>query len=94
MRALNILQSAINTDYDFIDKFKTDKELEDYTLLAIKEIEDLKAENRAFKKTLNMYFDEMIELRKSNKELLNAVIEAQKVIKNVLEGRKKNASII
>ncbi len=88
MRALNILQSAINTDYDFIDKFKTDKELEDYTLLAIKEIEDLKAENRAFKKTLNMYFDEMIELRKSNKELLNTVIEAQKVIKNVLEDKK------
>ena len=88
MRALNILQSAINTDYDFIDKFKTDKELEDYTLLAIKEILDLKAENRAFKKTLEKYNEEMIDLRKVNQDLLNTVIEAQKVIKNVLEGKK------
>ena len=57
-------------------------------LVAIKEIEDLKAENRAFKKTLDMYFDEMIELRKCNQDLLNTVIEAQKVIKNVLEFKK------
>lgn len=35
-----------------------------------------------------MYFDEMIELRKCNQDLLNTIIEAQKVIKNVLEGKK------
>ena len=31
---------------------------------------------------------EIEELQQSNKDLLNTVIEAQKVIKNVLEGRK------
>lgn len=31
---------------------------------------------------------ELEELQKSNQDLLNTVIEAQKVIKNVLEGRK------
>ena len=88
MRALNILQSAINTDYDFIDKFKTDKELEDYTLLAIKELESLQNENKSLVKTLEKYNEEMIDLRKVNQDLLNTVIEAQRVIKNVLEGKK------
>ena len=31
---------------------------------------------------------EIEDLQQSNKDLLNTVIEAQKVIKNVLEGRK------
>ena len=31
---------------------------------------------------------EMIELRKENQDLLNTIIEAQKVIKNVLEAKK------
>ena len=31
---------------------------------------------------------ELEELQQSNKELLNTVIEAQKVIKNVLENKK------
>ena len=63
MRALNILQSSINQDYDFIDKFKTDKELKDYILLAIKEIEDLIQNNKVLTKTLKAMNKEMIKLR-------------------------------
>ncbi len=55
---------------------------------AIKELEDLQNENKSLVKTLEKYDKEMIELRKCNQDLLNTVIEAQKVIKNVLEGRK------
>lgn len=43
-------------------------------------------------KSIIKQYDEAIkeieELQQSNKDLLNTVIEAQKVIKNVLEGRK------
>ena len=69
MRALNILQSSIKTDYDFLDKFKTDKELEDYILLAIKEVEDLIQENKTLIKTLKAMNEEMIKLRIENQEL-------------------------
>ena len=55
---------------------------------AIEELEVLQNENKSLVKTLEKYNKEMIELRKSNQDLLNTVIEAQKVIKNVLEGRK------
>ena len=55
---------------------------------AIKELEALQNENKSLVKTLEKYNEEMIDLRKSNQDLLNTVIEAQKVIKNVLEGRK------
>ena len=48
----------------------------------------LQNENKSLVKTLEKYNEEMIELRKVNQDLLNTVIEAQKVIKNVLEGRK------
>ena len=54
----------------------------------IKEIEALQNENKSLVKTLEKYNEEMIELRKSNQDLLNTIIEAQKVIKNVLEGKK------
>ena len=57
-------------------------------LEAIEELEDLQNENKSLVKTLEKYNEEMIELRKSNQDLLNTVIEAQKVIKNVLEGKK------
>lgn len=69
MRALELLQSAVNTDYDFINSFKTDEELEEYTLLAIKEIEDLIQENKSLTKILEMYNQEMIKLRIENQEL-------------------------
>ena len=36
----------------------------------------------------NEAIKELEELQQSNQELLNTVIEAQKVIKNVLDGRK------
>ena len=55
---------------------------------AIKELEDLQNENKSLVKTLEKYNEEMIELRKCNQDLLNTVIEAQKVIKNVLECKK------
>ena len=55
---------------------------------AIKELEELQNENKSLVKTLEKYNEEMIELRKQNQDLLNTVIEAQKVIKNVLECKK------
>ena len=85
MRALKILQSAVNTDYDFINKFETDKELEDYTLLAIKEIEDLIQENKSLTKTLEKYNEEMIKLRLENQDLIQVLIDAQETINKILE---------
>ena len=57
-------------------------------LEAIEELENLQNENKSLVKTLEKYNEEMIELRKQNQDLLNTVIEAQKVIKNVLECMK------
>lgn len=37
---------------------------------------------------INEVIEDVVKLEQSNKELLNTVIEAQKVIKNVLEGKK------
>ena len=54
----------------------------------LKELEDLQNENKSLVKTLEKYNEEMIELRKVNQDLLNTIIEAQKVIKNVLEAKK------
>ena len=39
-------------------------------------------------KRINEVIEDVAELEQSNKDLLNTVIEAQKVIKNVLEGKK------
>ena len=39
-------------------------------------------------KRINEVIEDVIELEQSNKDLLNTIIEAQKVIKNVLEGKK------
>ena len=39
-------------------------------------------------KRINEVIEDVVKLEQSNKDLLNTVIEAQKVIKNVLEGRK------
>ena len=55
---------------------------------AIEDLEALQNENKSLVKTLEKYNEEMIELRKVNQDLLNTVIEAQKVIKSVLEGKK------
>ena len=51
------------------------------------ELEALQNENKSLVKTLEKYNEEMIELRKVNQDLLNTIIEAQKVIKNVLEAK-------
>ena len=59
-----------------------------YIYEAIKELEELQNENKSLVKTLEKYNEEMIELRKCNQDLLNTIIEAQKVIKNVLECKK------
>ena len=37
---------------------------------------------------INEVIEDVVNLEQSNKDLLNTVIEAQKVIKNVLEGKK------
>ena len=37
---------------------------------------------------INEVIEDVVKLEQSNKDLLNTVVEAQKVIKNVLEGRK------
>ena len=55
---------------------------------SIAELESLQNENKSLVKTLEKYNEEMIELRKVNQDLLNTIIEAQKVIKNVLECKK------
>ena len=39
-------------------------------------------------KRINEVIEDVAKLEQSNKDLLNTVIEAQKVIKNVLEGIK------
>lgn len=39
-------------------------------------------------KRINEVIEDVVKLEQSNQELLNTVIEAQKVIKNVLEGKK------
>ena len=69
-----------DTDGVWIDPEKIDE--------AIKELKYLQNENKSLVKTLEKYNEEMIELRKSNQDLLNTIIEAQKVIKNVLEAKK------
>ena len=71
MRALKILQSAINVDYDFINNFETDEELEEYTLLAIEELEALMQENQ--------------NLRIEKQDLIQVLIDAQEKINKMLE---------
>ena len=39
-------------------------------------------------KRINEVIDDVVKLEQSNQDLLNTVIEAQKVIKNVLEGKQ------
>ena len=39
-------------------------------------------------KRINEVIKDVVKLEQSNKDLLNTVIEAQKVIKNVLEGKQ------
>ena len=39
-------------------------------------------------KRINEVIEDVAKLEQSNQDLLNTVIEAQKVIKNVLDGRK------
>ena len=46
------------------------------------------------KHIINNAIEEVERLEQSNKELLNTVIEAQKVIKNVLEAKKWTVPIL
>ena len=45
-------------------------------------------------KRINEVIEDVAKLEQSNKELLNTVIEAQKVIKNILEGMKWDVQIV
>ncbi len=68
------------------DKFSLAYNIIEYCVDSM--LKELQNENKSLVKTLEKYNEEMIELRKCNQELLNTVIEAQKVIKNILEGKK------
>ena len=57
----------------------------------IKQLESIKKTFQEYNldlKRINEVIEDVVNLEQSNKELLNTVIEAQKVIKNVLEGKK------
>ena len=45
-------------------------------------------------KRINEVIEDVAKLEQSNQDLLNTVIEAQKVIKNVLEGKKWDVQIV
>ena len=88
MKALEILKEYIESenrigDLDYGHYSNIIDGIDD----SIAELESLQNENKSLVKTLEKMNEEMIELRKSNQDLLNTVIEAQKVIKNVLEGK-------
>ena len=40
-------------------------------------------------KRINEVIEDVVKLQQSNKDLLNTIIEAQEVIKNVLEGKNE-----
>ena len=93
MKALEILkhkwtQGNVVYDNDTEKHTRYLKYDEELIHKAIKELEDLQNENKSLVKTLEKYNEEMIELRKSNQDLLNTIIEAQEAIKNILEGIK------
>lgn len=57
----------------------------------IKQLESIKKTFQEYNldlKRINEVIEDVVKLEQSNKDLLNTVIEAQKVIKNVLEGKK------
>ena len=57
----------------------------------IKQLESIKKTFQEYNldlKRINEVIEDVVKLEQSNKDLLNTVIEAQKVIKNVLEAKK------
>lgn len=63
----------------------------------IKQLESIKKTFQEYNldlKRINEVIEDVMKLEQSNKELLNTVIEAQKVIKSVLEGRKWDIQIV
>ena len=57
----------------------------------IKQLESIKKTFQEYNldlKRINEVIEDVVNLERSNKKLLDTVIEAQKVIKNVLEGKK------
>ena len=57
----------------------------------IKQLESIKKTFQEYNldlKRINEVIEDVVKLEQSNKELLNTVVEAQKVIKNVLEDKK------
>ena len=83
--------NLINFEFNYSNR---DEKIEEYFEIVeefddrFAELKALQNENKSLVKTLEKYNEEMIELRKVNQDLLNTVIEAQKVIKNVLECKK------
>ena len=59
----------------------------------IKQLESIKKTFQEYNldlKRINEVIEDVVKIEQSNKDLLNTVIEAQKVIKNVLEGKKRD----
>ena len=63
----------------------------------IKQLESIKKTFQEYNldlRRINEVIEDVVKLEQSNKDLLNTVIEAQKVIKNVLEGKKWDVQIL
>ena len=63
----------------------------------IKQLESIKKTFQEYNldlKRINEVIEDVVKLEQSNKDLLNTVIEAQKVIKNVLECKKWDVQIV
>lgn len=57
----------------------------------IKQLESIKKTFQEYNldlRRINEVIEDVVNLEQSNQDLLNTIIEAQKVIKNVLEGKK------
>lgn len=63
----------------------------------IKQLESIKKTFQEYNldlRRINEVIEDVDKLEQSNKDLLNTVIEAQKVIKNVLEAKKWDVQIV
>ncbi len=87
MKQLKVIE-ILKQERDHCQFITNDKSIIQKYDEAIKELEDLQNEKKSLVIILEKYNKKMIELKKENRDLLNTVIEAQKVIKNVLEGKQ------
>ena len=63
----------------------------------IKQLESIKKTFQEYNldlRRINEVIEDVVKLEQRNQDLLNTIIEAQKVIKNVLEAKKWDAQIV